>query len=264
MFQRKNLGAQIERRKVLFIGNDSAASHAVCGFLRTMGCRCTATPSREALTRIEHELFDVVLLDVTHSQFPHEQTILAIQEVRPALAERILLITGSKSAEGNILGNLPHISLEKPLSQIWTKLEEILAVSQPSSFAPPGMQNARLIFDSFSSPVAAGVRSSLRSARQLAYQHSSTTINLLIHLKKKEVRISLAGQVLDVSMREVHGLPVLLSSQSGILAETTTSQFGEFGLETDLLEYAGLQIRLSEGSWIYVPLENMDWKRKPM
>jgi CheY-like chemotaxis protein len=229
-----------------------------------MGCACTVAHSREALTRIEHELFDVVLLDVTHSQIPYEQTIQAIKEVRPALAERILLIADSKPAERNVLGNLPHISLKKPLSQLWTKLEEILVVPQPARLAPSGMQNARLIFDSFSSPVAAGVRGSLRSARQLAYQHSSTTINLLIHLRKQEVRISLAGQVLDVSMREVHGLPVLLSNQRGILAETTTSQFGEFGLEADLLEHAGLQIRLAEGSWIYLPLENMDWKRKPM
>lgn len=264
MLQRKNLAAPIERYKVLFIGKDSSTIQAVCNFLHTLNCECTIATSSEALAKLEGENFDAVLVDATHSQSP-QQTILAIKETRPALAERILLITGPEPAESDEFCGLPYISIEKPLSQLWTRLEKVLAVPQPSRFAPPGMQNARLIFDSFSAPPAvSGTRGSLAAARQLTYQHDSATVNLLIRLESKADRISLVGQVLDVSMRAVHGLPVLLSNGSRTLGETTTSQFGEFGLEVGLMEYAGLQIRLAEGSWIHMPLENLDWKRKPM
>jgi hypothetical protein len=70
------------------------------------------------------------------------------------------------------------------------------------------MQNARLIFDSFNEPAVVGLRGSSEPARQLAYQYDSATINLLIQHRSTGERISLAGQVLDVSMRAVHGLPV--------------------------------------------------------
>jgi hypothetical protein len=263
MFQRKNLAAPIGQLKVLFIGNESSASHVVCDFLHTAGCKCTVASGSESLAWIEQEFFSAVLVDVTKPQASHEQTILAIKEIRPALAKRILLITGPEPAERSEFLSLPQISIEKPLSQLWTKLEEILAVPRPSRLTPPGMQNARLIFDSFSVPAVAGIRGPLAAARQLTYQYDSATVNLLIHLEDKEKRISLVGQVLDVSMRAVHGLPVLLSDGNRPLAEATTSQFGEFRLQVDLMEYAGLQIRLAEGSWIHMPLENMDWK-KPM
>jgi hypothetical protein len=220
--------------------------------------------SSEALAKLEQEPFDAVLLEAANSQSPYEPMVLAIQEIRPALVKRILLLTDPEPAEENKFRGLPHISLEKPLSHIWTKLEEILAVQPTLRPVPPGMQNAQLVFDSFSSPKTAGTRGSLKSARQLAYQHGSTTVNVLIHAKNDGVRIALAGQVLDVSMRAVHGLPVLLSDGSRTLAETTTSQFGEFGLEVGGLEYAGLQIRLSEGSWIHMAMEDMDLTRKPM
>jgi CheY-like chemotaxis protein len=258
MHQRKNIEVSIKPHKILLIGHKSSASSVICDYLRTLGCNCTIASNREALARIEREAFDAVLFDLTHESLP-EQTVLAIKEIRPNLAKRILLITGgSQSTEMRAWHDLSTISKEKPLSQLWAKLELIFAGQQPPRFAPAGMQKARLIFDSFSSPAISGIRGSLSSARQLAYQHRSTTVNLLVQHNKETVWTSLAGQVLDVSMRAVHGLPVLLSSRNRTLAQTITSQFGEFGLEVDLVEYAGLQIRLAEGSWIYMALEDTD------
>jgi CheY-like chemotaxis protein len=264
MLERKYTGdIIINQRKILFILDRPSEGKALCNFLHSMGCVCIATTSREAFIRMEQETFDVILFDLAGSQSSLEKMIQATREVRATLVERILLLTGDNPAEVQEhlnpgYFNLPNISQEQPLLQLWEKLEEMFAAQQPPKFVPPGMHSARLLFDSLSSPVVAGVRGSLRSARQLAYQHKSTTVNLLIHPKEEISRLSLAGQVLDLSMRAVHELPVILSTQHRTLAQTTTSQFGEFGLEFDFVEHAGLQIRLSEGSWIYMPFENMD------
>jgi hypothetical protein len=119
------------------------------------------------------------------------------------------------------------------------------------------MQLSRLVFDSLNSPEGAGLPGSPGSDRQLVYQYESTTVNVLIRVLENSDQIALLGQVLDVSMRAVHDLPVLLLDHNKILAQTTTSQFGEFGLQSDCAGPASLQIRLSEGSWIYMLFENM-------
>lgn len=261
MFQPKHLEESVQHR-VLLVGSDSSANQAVCDFLQVLDCKCTVASPSEVFRKIQLEAFDGLLFDLTSSPVPQEQLILAIREKRPALLERILLITNSVKPEILEYLSLPAISKEKPLSHLWSKLEEIFAARHSPVFVPPGMISARLIFDSLHESSVAGIRGSLQSGRQLTYQHQSTTINLLIHQKQEaSFRLSLVGQVLDVSMRAVHDLPVLLRNKNRTLAKTSTSQFGEFALELDFVEFAGVQIRLAEGSWIYMPLENAGGKR---
>jgi len=208
---------------------------------------------------IEQETFNAVLINLSHFELPIEQIVLAVKNVQPTLLGRILLITNTESANGMHI--LPSISKEKPLSQLWAKLQEILVACEAPNLAPPGMQIPQLTFDSLNEPMAAGMRGSPRSDRQLVYRHSNTTVNLLIRLMEGVYKISLLGQVLDVSLRVVHGLPVLLRYQNITLAQTNTTEFGEFGLQYDFVEHAGLQIQLAEGSWIYMPLELTNWRR---
>jgi hypothetical protein len=259
MFQWKQIGDAAKRHRVLLIGCESFACQDVTQFLHMAGCTCTVVSSREALISLEQESFDAILIDSTHSEAPLEQFVLAVKNVQPALLGRILLITGTEPANGMHI--LPSISREKPLSQLWTKLQEILVAGEAPNLAPPGMQIPQLMFDSFNSPMAAGMRGSPRSDRQLVYLHSNTTVNLLIRLMEGAYQIALLGQVLDVSLRVVHGLPVLLRYQNITLAQTNTTEFGEFGLHYDFVEHAGLQIQLAEGSWIYMPLELTNWRR---
>jgi hypothetical protein len=261
MLQQKHSGDAVERRKILFIGCESPVSQDIRQFVPTLGCICIVVSSIDALTRIKQESFDAVLLDLVHSEAPPEQIVLAVKNVQPTLLDRILLITGAGPADG--LLDLPNISHEKPLTHLWAKLEEIFLAHQVPNPVPPGMHIPALIFDSHNSPIVAGVRGSTGFGRQLAYRHNSTTINLLSRLMEGVYRISLLGQVLDVSMRAVHDLPVLLRYHDRILAQTVTTQFGEFGLQFDFVKYTGLQIQLAEGSWIYMPLENMDRSRNP-
>lgn len=264
MLRRKHNGATDERRRILFIGSESSVSHAVNDFLPIMDCGCTITSGKDALAAIERDVYDAVVLDLGRSHEPGERIVQAIREIRPALAERILLIHGSGEIAPLALKHLPGISEEQPLLQLWARLKEIFSARPAHSFVPPGAEVPQLIFDSFNSPMVAGIRGLPGPTRQLAYQRDSSTINLLIRPMEDGVRISVLGQVLDVSMRDVHGLPVQLHGQAGSLAQTTTNQFGEFGLQFAFVENAGLQIRLAEGSWIHMLLENMDWIRNPI
>jgi hypothetical protein len=256
MFQPEDLEESVQR-KVLLVVSDSSRNQAICDLLQMMDCKCMVALPREVFRRIELEVFDAILFDLTSSPVRQEQLILAIRETRPTLLQRILLITNSVKPEIHEYLNLPAISKENPLSELWSKLEEIFAARHSPVFVPPGMISAQLIFDSLRMPSVAGIRGPLKSGRQLTYQHQSATINLLVHQKQEEnCRVSLVGQVLDVSMRAVHDLPVLLCNKNRTLARTSTSEFGEFALEFDSVEFAGVQVRLAEGSWIYMPLEN--------
>jgi hypothetical protein len=247
------------QHKVLFIGRESSDYQEIRQFLHAMGCNCVLVSSQEALPRIEQEPFDAVLIDLAHFAASPEQIVLAIKKIQPALVERVLLIIGTEPADGSY--NLPNTSKEKPLSKLWAKLEKILDAHPAPDFPPHGMQIPQLIFDSLNSPVIAGIRGSQSSTRQLTYLHSSTTVNILTRLVKGVYQISLLGHVLDVSLRTVEGLPVLLRYHDKTLTQTTTTQFGEFSLEYGFVEHAGLQIQLADGSWIYMLLEHLNWRR---
>ena len=113
--------------------------------------------------------------------------------------------------------------------------------------------------------MTAGIRSSRPSGRHLAYQHESATIDVCIEASEAPDRIWLAGQVLDANRNNnIDGLSVVLITGKGTLAQTATNRSGEFYLESDSAEDAGLEIRFSERSWVLVPLGKMDWLKKPM
>jgi hypothetical protein len=259
MLQHKHIEGVAEQHKVLVIGRESSDYQEIRQFLHTVGCGCVLVSSQEATARIEQEIFDAVLIDLAHFEASPEQIILAINKVQPALLGRILLIIGTEPADGSY--NLPNTSKEKPLSQLWAKLKKIFDAHPATDLLPQGMQIPQLIFDSFNAPMIAGIRGSSKSTRQLAYLHDSTTVNILTRLVEGVHQILLSGQVLDVSLRTVDGLPVLLRDRDKTLAQTTTTQFGEFGLQYGFVEHAGLQIQLADGSWIYMPLEHLNWRR---
>jgi hypothetical protein len=260
-------------RSVLLFGFKPPFKERICEFLLAAGCTCSEATSRN---EIERATFDALLLDLTNTSHQAVEIISAIKQIRPEVSKRILLITdpsftnplitspfitNPRQAERLLHDSLPEISREAPLPQLWAKLQEIFALQTVRNPVPRGMVVAQLIFDSFQSPPTFGVRGSMQDgSRQLAYQHNSTKINLLIQGNSEQV--SLVGQVLDVSLRDVNERPVLLSGTDGELKRTSTSLYGEFGFEFEFVRDASLRIHLSDGAWIYMPLEGMDWLKK--
>jgi CheY-like chemotaxis protein len=264
MLQRKNFEAPlVHRRKVLLVGAEPSVQSLISTFLATMGWICTVVPTKEeAPVILQREAFDAVLIDLGSSETSAEQAILRIKQIRPSLADRMLVISNGVADREMIelieRHDLIQVSQEGMLQQLWITLQELFTSSRSRDLSPRAMQIARMIFDSFRSPLPVGVRSVFPGARQFAYQHKRTTID-------RSGRASLAGQVLDAEKKGKNdGLSVLLVSGMGTLARTATNQFGEFHLECELPEDVSIEIRLGERSWVLVPLGKMDWAGKRM
>jgi CheY-like chemotaxis protein len=260
----------VQRRKVLLVGAEPSVQGLISTFLLTMGWTCTVVQNKEeAPSILQREAFDAVMIDLGRSEASAEQAILKIKQIRPSLAGRMLVISNGFADRGMMelieRHDLFEVSQEGLVQQLWVALQELF-VSRRSWQAPlRSMGIPRIIFDSFWSPMPAGVRSSSPGARQLAYQHKSTVIDLSIEFPKgsESDRTSLAGQVLDTEGKGKNdGLSVLLVSGVATLVRTATNHFGEFHVEFESGEDVSLEIRLGERSWVLIPLGKMDWIRK--
>jgi CheY-like chemotaxis protein len=250
-----------QRQKVLLVGAEPSVQSLISTFLATMGCVGTvASGKEEAPTILEREVFDAVLLDYGRWDRGADEFILRIKQIRPSLADRIIVIARSIADREMIelIGrhDLLQVSQEGLVQQLWATLQELFAPRRAWQLPVRRMAIPRIIFDSFRSPMTtAGVRSLSLGARLLAYQHKSTVIDLAIKFLEGSGRISLAGQVLDAERESMNdGLSVLLVSGLATLARTATSKFGEFQLVFESAENVSLEIRLDERSWVLVPL----------
>jgi CheY-like chemotaxis protein len=258
----------VQRRKLLLVGAEPSVQGLISTFLHTMGWTCTVIHNKiEAPAILQREPFDAVVIDLGRSEAEAEQTILGIKEIRPSLCDRMVVI-GRGAADPRLLElierhDLIRLSQEGLLPQLWATLRELVIAPRSRELAPRAMQVARMIFDSFRYPHPEGIRSALSAARQLAYQHNKTIIDLSIEFAEAPGRMSLAGQVLDGEKKGKNdGLPVLLVGTTGTVARTATNQFGEFHVECDFPDDVSLEIRLGERSWVLVPLGKMDWAAK--
>jgi hypothetical protein len=247
------------------IGLGPAGQDSISTLLGTLGWTCTSVSAQDDIVgTVERDSFDAVLLDLSHDGTGAERIILGIREVRPSLSERIMVICGSGGDSGIVelveRYDLPHLFRESVLSRVWSALENLLVAPTLCKPAPRSLQMARLQSDSFHSPSPAGLRSSSISTRHFTYEHNGTIVDVLVDNLSPSNRISLVGQVLDVTGTKGRGdnLAVVLTGRTGTLARTTTNHMGEFNFEFEPAENVSLEIRLSERSWISVPLRHID------
>ncbi len=269
MLQRNHFEAPIyHKRKVLLVGVEASVQGLISTFLVTMGWTCTVAASQETVPDVlQREAFDAVLIDLGSSVVPAEQTILRIKQIRPSLADRMLVISNGSGREMVELierHDLVQLSQDGLLQQLWSTLQELVAPSRSREATPRGLQVARMIFDSFRYPLPVGVRGLCPGTRQIAYQYKQAIIDLSVDFAETPGRISLAGQVLERERKGKNdGLPVLLVDGAGTLVRTATNQFGEFQMEFESADDLSVQIRLGERSWVLIPLGKMDWVKKP-
>jgi len=128
-----------------------------------------------------------------------------------------------------------------------------------AAFAMSGLVTKRLktpviqlLYDSFSQPASAGIRSGTTCTRQMLYRAEPYQIDLQIELKQEQNRLVVTGQLVDLSHPEMVGrdLQVMLSDGRKYIVNTVTNQFGEFrgevensgDLEISFLERSGKPI----------------------
>lgn len=115
---------------------------------------------------------------------------------------------------------------------------------------------AELLFDSLRSPLAAGVRSTSATIRQLLYGVGGYRLDLRIEPEDNSDKVTLLGQVLNSNDPEkpVGVTSVVLKRGNKVLAETATNRFGEFQLECDLTGSLQLHADLPHGQVVRIPL----------
>ena len=107
---------------------------------------------------------------------------------------------------------------------------------------------ASLLFDSFRSPLLAGVRSSGSGSQQLLYGLGDYRIDVRIEPQMDSEKVVLVGQVLNSESPDepLSAMPVRLLKGHKILAESVTSEFGEFQIECELQGGIRLVVALSD------------------
>jgi hypothetical protein len=93
----------------------------------------------------------------------------------------------------------------------------------------------QMVYDSFSQPVLAGIRSAPRPIRQLLYRAEPYQIDLQLELQPESNRLAVTGQLLDISRPELVGrdVQVMLSDGREFIVNTMTNEFGEFRAEVE-------------------------------
>src|ERR1700690_1744813 len=118
---------------------------------------------------------------------------------------------------------------------------------------------ACVLFDSFSQPLLAGVRSSAATARQVVYEAEGLTVDLRFDVVVPSGKVAAVGQILDSQTPHelLTGAPVVVWTENGQLVATTTANaYGEFQLEFEVRGDLRLTARVG-GRRVRMPLVNL-------
>jgi hypothetical protein len=121
---------------------------------------------------------------------------------------------------------------------------------------PPRLPAAKLLFDSFSVPALAGVRSAEKRVRQTLYGFDDYRVDLRFEPDFDADQTLLVGQILK-SGSAVHNsenITVSLVRGAQVLGAAKANEFGEFQLECDLGGRLELQLTLPDGAKLRVPM----------
>ena len=126
-----------QNRKVLIVEDDAAIRNVLFVLLAGVGCEGDiAYSGKQALAMLSREKFDAVLLDLRCSNLPAEQVVTQIQEIRPSLVGRVLVITGelndAQTLEVVERHCLPHVPRNRLMQDLWGRLRTVLGTTGSS------------------------------------------------------------------------------------------------------------------------------------
>ena len=116
---------------------------------------------------------------------------------------------------------------------------------------------AELVMDSSRLPAAAGFRSSGLAPWLLLYRAGSVNIDLRFEEVPASSRVSVVGQVVDLSKADqpIAGARVAVFSVDSEMEKTATNKFGEFHLEFEPKSQMHFTIKITDDKEIFVPLK---------
>lgn len=143
-----------------------------------------------------------------------------------------------------------------PSQAVVRRLEQEFALQHPQRETVL----ARLVFDTFSQPLAAGVRGGV-TARQVLYEAGGIAVDLRLESQPGTDHVCAVGQIQD---RSAHGflrphLPVALLAPDGKnLMQVATNEFGEFQFEFGRHGVARVSIEIDPSRTIVIPLSDLE------
>jgi DNA-binding NtrC family response regulator len=123
-----------QNRKVLIVEDDAAIRNVLYVLLAGVGCEGDiAYSGKQALAMLSREKFEAVLLDLRCSNLPAEQVVSQIQEIRPSLVGRVLVITGeltdAQTLEVVERHCLPQVPRHRLMQDLWGRLRTVLGTA---------------------------------------------------------------------------------------------------------------------------------------
>jgi hypothetical protein len=167
---------------------------------------------------------------------------------------------------GGVMKQMRRSKRTEPPQSLLRSVKAGLGLRKVVEFPSGKLDLAILQFDSERQPLAAGMRSSQSSARQLLYRSGSLCIDMRMQPTPGSESIVLIGQLLD-SMRPGHGLagvPVSLLSKEGIISSKQTTEAGEFDFGVEHPRDIQLVFRMGERRTIVVPVPEGSDKSRVM
>jgi hypothetical protein len=120
---------------------------------------------------------------------------------------------------------------------------------------------ARLVQDSFRTPLPAGVRSQRGMNRQALYESGDFCVDVRLEHERGAKTVSLTGQLANTKnpAMTLRDIPVSLMSGRELLARAKTNEFGEFQLHYEPKGRLRLHLPMKMiGQWIEVPLADLN------
>jgi hypothetical protein len=121
--------------------------------------------------------------------------------------------------------------LYEPPADIVRCVKAISAMQRPRSSVARLV--GRLIYDSFTEPLPAGMRAADRVSRHTMYEAGEFFVDLRLEQEKGSPFVTLVGQLTNRTNPDssLPGAPVLLMAQKDIVAHTVYNRFGEFQMD---------------------------------
>jgi hypothetical protein len=132
----------------------------------------------------------------------------------------------------------------------------MFAQLKPSTSRRGAAAIAELLFDSFLSPLPAGVRSAAGTSRQLLYGSGDYRVDVRIEPQQDSDKVSVVGQILDSLEPDagVASAPITLLRGRKVLVESSTNRFGEFHFECAVDTALLIRVQAPNGTQFQVPL----------
>lgn len=147
-----------------------------------------------------------------------------------------------------------------PPEQLLRRLTLEFAARYPSKAFDFGV--ARLVFDSLTLPLTAGVRAGAHEGvRQLVYEGAGLTVDLRVEKESKSNKVCAVGQILCNQGSEASpsaGSVALWTAQGQPIATTNPNQHGEFQLEFKLQDRLHLSIAMPGRTTVRFPLPELE------